>query len=274
VDVVSFDGVSFDGVSRPRRPRLVAALIGAVAIVVAACSSGGAATSAPSAAVSAGGTVYEVKAVTDAKLGTYLVGEDGKTLYVFLKDAKDTSNCSGTCATNWPPFTLDAGETAKAGDGVTGTLGTITRADGKTQVTYDGFPLYYFTKDTKAGDTTGQGLNSVWYVASVAGGPGGASATSAPTAAATKGAGSSAASIIDFGFQPNAITVDIGATVTWTNTGAKPHTVTADDGSFDSGTLSNGGTFSFTFAKAGTYTFHCKIHPSMTGTVTVQASAY
>lgn len=60
-------------------------------------------------------------------------------------------------AKNWPPFTLDPGETATAGDGVTGTIGSVTRSDGSKQVSYNGLPVYYFAGDSEAGDTTGQG---------------------------------------------------------------------------------------------------------------------
>lgn len=98
-------------------------------------------------------------------------------------------------------------------------------------------------------------------------------ATAAASAAAASKApsgGSTPATIVDFGFQPSPITVNVGTTVTWTNTGSASHTVTADDGSFDSGTLSSGSTFSQPFTKAGTYAYHCKIHSSMTATVIVQ----
>jgi plastocyanin len=105
-----------------------------------------------------------------------------------------------------------------------------------------------------------------------------ASAAPAATAVASAGGaprevpagGSTPATIVDFGFQPSPLTIRAGTTVTWTNTGSAPHTATADDGSFDSGTLSSGSTFSQPFTKAGTYAYHCKIHSSMTGTVIVQ----
>ena len=74
--------------------------------------------------------------------------------------------------------------TVNAGDGVTGTFGTVKRDDGTTQVTYAGAPIYYFAKDTKAGDVTGQGVGGVWFVAAVAGGPGGATASGAPASGA------------------------------------------------------------------------------------------
>jgi plastocyanin len=76
-------------------------------------------------------------------------------------------------------------------------------------------------------------------------------------------------SIRDFSFDPGQITVAPGTTVTWTNEGPSPHTTTADDGSWDSGELQQGEDFSFTFDKPGTYTYHCSIHPDMTGSVKV-----
>jgi predicted lipoprotein with Yx(FWY)xxD motif len=63
------------------------------------------------------------------------------------------------------PSAIAAGASAKAGSGVSGTLASITRADGGTQATYNGAPLYYYAPDTKAGDTIGQGSGGVWFVA-------------------------------------------------------------------------------------------------------------
>ena len=90
-----------------------------------------------------------------------------------------------------------------------------------------------------------------------------------PAGSQAAGGGGNAVSIVDFNFNPGTLTVAKGATVTWTNTGATTHTVTADDGSFDSGHVSAGATFSQTFATAGTFTYHCSIHSSMKGTITV-----
>ena len=81
--------------------------------------------------------------------------------------------------------------------------------------------------------------------------------------------GARAVAIKDFSFQPASISVAVGSTVTWTNNDTTGHTVTADDGSFDSGTVAPGATFSHTFDTAGTFTYHCNIHPSMTATITV-----
>ena len=79
-----------------------------------------------------------------------------------------------------------------------------------------------------------------------------------------------ALTIQDFSFAPATLSVAVGTTVTWTNQGPSSHTVTADDGSFDSGTVHSGSTFSQTFATAGTFSYHCNIHPDMMASVTVQ----
>ena len=92
--------------------------------------------------------------------------------------------------------------------------------------------------------------------------PGTGPAASAATASGT-------VSIKDFSFEPGSISVAVGSTVTWTNNDTTSHTVTADDGSFDAGTLAPGATFSHTFDTPGTFSYHCNIHPSMTATITV-----
>ncbi len=81
-------------------------------------------------------------------------------------------------------------------------------------------------------------------------------------------------SISNFAFVPASVTVNVGDTVTWTNNqGGVPHTVSSDTGAFDSGTLNGGGTFAQTFGTAGTFAYHCNIHPSMTGSVVVTGAA-
>ena len=82
-----------------------------------------------------------------------------------------------------------------------------------------------------------------------------------------------AVDIAGFAFSPGSVTVTVGDTVTWSNADARSHTATADDGSFDTGTIAWNTAKSVTFATAGTFPYHCKIHPSMTATVVVQAGA-
>jgi plastocyanin len=105
---------------------------------------------------------------------------------------------------------------------------------------------------------------------------GGSPATTAAapgtTAVSPAGAGGAGAQVelSNFAFKPSSSTVKVGDQVTWTNKDSTTHTVTADDGSFDSGDLAPGATFSYTFSKAGSVPYHCKIHSSMKGTIVVQ----
>jgi len=113
-------------------------------------------TEQPSDAAGGGATV---EAADVGTVGTVLVdGASGMTLYIFTKDVKDSgvSACTGGCLDTWPALTVAAGETPAGGDGVTGTLGTITRTDDSTlQVTYNGLPLYFFKNDAAPGDANG-----------------------------------------------------------------------------------------------------------------------
>ena len=95
-----------------------------------------------------------------------------------------------------------------------------------------------------------------------------AAAVAAPIAAAAP-----TVKILDFAFNPATVTIVAGETVTWRNTSATEHTVTADDGTFDSGALGLDDQFANVFDQPGTYRYHCAIHSSMTGTVVVQAAA-
>jgi predicted lipoprotein with Yx(FWY)xxD motif len=99
----------------------------------------------------------------NSSLGSFLVDSQGMTLYLYTKDTPNTSNCYGGCATAWPPLLTTGAPTAGAGVDDS-KLGTTTRTDGSTQVTYNGWPLYYFAGDHAAGDTTGEGKGGVWYV--------------------------------------------------------------------------------------------------------------
>jgi predicted lipoprotein with Yx(FWY)xxD motif len=103
---------------------------------------------------------------TSGTLGSYLTaGASGMTLYTSTNDRSGVSNCTGTCATKWFPYLVSTADNIIAGAGVTGTLGTITRSNGTLQVTYNGMPLYFWSQDTKPGDTTGEGNGNIWNVA-------------------------------------------------------------------------------------------------------------
>lgn len=101
---------------------------------------------------------------TDAKLGNYLADDKGMTLYQYAKDVAGKSNCEGACLANWPALLVAQGGKVTVTGGDQTLVGTITRSDGTTQVTYRNLPLYYFIKDKAAGDTMGQGIGSVWFV--------------------------------------------------------------------------------------------------------------
>jgi predicted lipoprotein with Yx(FWY)xxD motif len=158
---------------------LVASAAGAVmaGLMLAACGSSGPGSSAPqssppeasaSPAASApegGAATVSLKSISGIE-DEALVGPDGKTLYLFEKDAGGTSACTGECANDWPPVTVSGMPTAGSGLDKS-MLGTIKRADGTTQVTYGGHPLYYYEADTSAGTAKGEGVKAFgaeWYV--------------------------------------------------------------------------------------------------------------
>jgi len=110
-------------------------------------------------------------AVTSSGLGRVLVDRRGHTLYLFEKDRNGRSACSGKCATFWPPL-ITSGKPRVIRGARASLIGTTKRADGRLQVTYNHHPLYTFVKDTKAGQTNGEGVaafGAEWYVVSTAG---------------------------------------------------------------------------------------------------------
>jgi predicted lipoprotein with Yx(FWY)xxD motif len=144
---------------------VVAGLL-ALAVAVAGCgggsSYGGSSSSAPGTA--------SVK-LASTKLGKVLVDAQGRTLYLFEADKGTMSACGGACASIWPPLTTTGGPSAGAGLAES-ELGTTKRADGATEVTYNGHPLYTYAGDSAAGQTSGQGLDDFgaeWYVLSARG---------------------------------------------------------------------------------------------------------
>jgi plastocyanin/predicted lipoprotein with Yx(FWY)xxD motif len=361
-----------------------------VFLVSLSCSSPAATTTSPGTTTlpaTTGAASYTVNVASKAGVGNCLVDGKGITLYWTTRDAVGISNISGTTLANWPAFSaasMAVPAALKAAD-----FGSITRTEGGSQVTYKGWPVYYFVKDTTAGDTLGQGVGGVWSVIdpaaaapalvptvtittpasagiipsgnvtvsisvtnfnvvdkqgqtsapgeghvhfyldipapTAAGKPAvppsgvwahvsgttytftdvaagthtiivqlvnndhtpliplataqvtvtvGAAAASPPTTAPTStsapAAPPQAIKIASFAFSPTSVTVAVGTKVTWTNSDTTGHTVASDTGLFNSPNLINGDSFSFTFTTPGTYAYHCSIHPSMNGTVTVQ----
>ena len=137
----------------------IAAVALATGIGVAAAASGGGSGSTGAPPTSRVG-------VTTTNLGQILVDSHGRSLYLFEKDTGPASTCYSACAAIWPPVTTTAAP--RAGTGVVATkLGTTTRTDGQTEVTYNGHPLYYYAADTRPGQTQGQDLNQFggsWHV--------------------------------------------------------------------------------------------------------------
>jgi predicted lipoprotein with Yx(FWY)xxD motif len=106
-----------------------------------------------------------IEVATHPNFGEILVDREGMTLYMFTVDEPNQSNCDEGCLQAWPPL-LAEGD-VEAGDGVDPTLiGTGTMLDGRSIVTYNEMPLYYWAGDTQPGDTNGQGVNDVWFVVS------------------------------------------------------------------------------------------------------------
>ena len=120
--------------------KILSALL--VSATLAACSTAGSRPAAP--ALVADGV---------------LTGSNGMTLYTFDKDAAGKSACNGACATNWPPLYVAEGAAPS------GEYSIVVRDDGKKQWALKGKPLYFWIKDQKPGDRTGDGVNNVWHVA-------------------------------------------------------------------------------------------------------------
>jgi predicted lipoprotein with Yx(FWY)xxD motif len=190
---------------RPIHRLISFAGVATAALLVAACSAAATtpatsvlgatavasmAPAASQAAASQAAGAFVIGVTNDPTLGAYLTGANGMTLYHLTADKADTSTCTATCATNWPPLTVVAGTMITPPTGATGTFSLITRSDGTTQVAYDHMPLYYYSGDSAAGDTMGQGFNGKWFVAPLSGSAGAAASSAAtavpPTAAPTK----------------------------------------------------------------------------------------
>lgn len=156
-----------------KRAALVfAALSAASALALAGCGgSSGSGSPSSSAASSPAATSSQSSAASSALTlmtssaggKSIVVDGKGKTVYVYTRDNQGatTSACTGGCATLWPAVTSDGTPTLQ---GVTATVGSIKTADGKMQVTLNGMPIYYYSKDTAPGQTNGQGTAGVWYV--------------------------------------------------------------------------------------------------------------
>jgi predicted lipoprotein with Yx(FWY)xxD motif len=160
------------------RSRSITLLAGAAAVllatlVLAGCGSG----SSPTAHIALAKTARErpttVGVANNSKLGKILVDSQRRTLYLFSKDSRTSSSCTGACAAAWPPV-RSSGNPLVRGGATASLVGTSARSDGKTQATYNGHPLYRFVMDKNPGDTNGEGLmafGGTWFTVSPAGNP-------------------------------------------------------------------------------------------------------
>lgn len=152
--------------------------LAAATLLAAACSSGtSSSSSAPttgqsaSTPGSAAATSSTVIATASSSAGPVLINGSGQAVYLWAKDGKDMSDCTAACASAWPPVPAN-GKVTAAGSAMSSGLGTITRADGTKQVTYDGHPLYYFAGDSGAGQANGQGSDNFgakWWLVTPSG---------------------------------------------------------------------------------------------------------
>ncbi|MGD1893588.1 MAG: hypothetical protein ACFB15_23720 [Cyclobacteriaceae bacterium] len=130
-----------------------------LSFLFSACSEEDDATPDPGA----GEDAFQVNLANDSNLGSYLVNQDGRTLYFFTRDVSGNSACEGGCLDAWPVFyraDFEIGSGLSQSD-----FGTITREDGELQTTYKGWPLYYYSDDTGPNQNNGEGIGEVWFVA-------------------------------------------------------------------------------------------------------------
>jgi len=157
------------------RPLIAVAIPAVVAVAALAAGCGGSgngdSTLVPTHPKAATGQPVTVGLASIGGLGKVLVDSTGQTVYLFQKDARDESACTGACAAAWPPV-LATGKPVVGRGAMASLVGTIARSNGKPQVTYAGHPLYLFDGDSTQGDTNGQGVNAFgarWYTVSSGG---------------------------------------------------------------------------------------------------------
>jgi predicted lipoprotein with Yx(FWY)xxD motif len=162
--------------------------------------------------LAAGAVLPTVKTAKNTDLGTVLVNSTGRTLYHFTSDTRTKASCTASCLAQWPPLLIAAGAKPVAGPGISAAkLGTLKRADGGLQVTYNGMTLYRYAGDSKAGQANGEAVSDKWYAVSSAGKIVKPAATPAPSAGGslgssgygTSGSSSGSSSSTGPGYDPN-----------------------------------------------------------------------
>jgi predicted lipoprotein with Yx(FWY)xxD motif len=177
-----------------RRGVALSGLIVGLALTAAACSSAPAASpprttlgasnpsdASPTTSSTAGSAAATLAIGSDkaGAVGTVLTGPNGHTLYELTTEHNGKIECTGSCAQIWPPLVVTSGQSPKLATALKGTLGSVKRPEGTTQVTYDGHPLYYYAPDSAPGQAKGQGVGGVWFA--VAPGESSMSATTTTT---------------------------------------------------------------------------------------------
>jgi predicted lipoprotein with Yx(FWY)xxD motif len=147
-------------------PLLALALVTGCGTATATTSSSSTSSSSSGSATSSGTSTSTpiLRVVKNSKLGNILVNSQGMTVYRFTGDTKNHSTVYGANAALWPPVLVKPGASLSAGPGVNGKVGEIARSSGKEQLTYNGIPLYTYSADTTAGQTSGNGVLKKWYV--------------------------------------------------------------------------------------------------------------
>lgn len=141
-----------------------------IVLAVVACgnsgstSTGSSGGSTPTSSTSSPSIIQTATATVSGQSVTILTNAQGMTLYYFKPDTAAKSACTGTCAGNWPPLLFTGTGSPSSATTLPGTLSVITDANGQ-QVEYNGHPLYIFAKDTAPGQTNGEGIKGVWFVA-------------------------------------------------------------------------------------------------------------
>ena len=179
----SVDRILRRHVRTPLRRTGVLVTLAAIAVVAAACSSGQSASTTTQAAPPTSGAAaksLKLESATLPSVGSVLTGPNGMTLYYFTSDTPTSTNCTGQCAVVWPPLVVPTGTQPVLPSGASGSLGTVKRPDGTTQLTYMGHLLYYFDGDKAAGQDKGQGVGGTWFVMTTSGASTPATTTTGP----------------------------------------------------------------------------------------------
>ncbi len=141
-----------------------------IALIVVACGNSGSysntstGSSSGSTTTSSAPIINTATATVNGQSVSILTNAQGMTLYYFKPDTATTSACTGACIGNWPPLLFTGSGTPSSASSLPGTLSVVTDANGQ-QVEYNGHPLYTFVKDTAPGQTNGEGIKGVWFVA-------------------------------------------------------------------------------------------------------------